>query len=78
MPVVVANCPRCKSKNMTFDLSADVLTGVKHDWQTHYEVFGVCRNCSKPTISSAVSFFRAHQSGRISLRGAYLSFCSSR
>jgi hypothetical protein len=50
MAVIVANCPRCKSKNMTFDVLADVLTGIKHDWQAHHELFGLCRNCLKPTI----------------------------
>jgi hypothetical protein len=35
---------------MTFDVMADVQTGIRYDWQTHHEVFGVCRNCLKPTI----------------------------
>jgi hypothetical protein len=50
MSVIVANCPRCRSKNMTFDVLSDVLTGIQYDWQAHHEVFGVCRNCHKPTI----------------------------
>jgi hypothetical protein len=48
--VIVANCPRCKSNNMTFDVTADVLTRVTYDWQSHHEVFGVCRHCRQPTI----------------------------
>jgi hypothetical protein len=48
--VIVADCPRCKSKSMTFDVLSDVQTGIIYDWQAHHEVFGVCRNCQKPTI----------------------------
>jgi hypothetical protein len=48
--VIVANCLRCKSNNMTFDVTADVLTRVTYDWQSHHEVFGVCRHCRQPTI----------------------------
>jgi len=50
MSELVANCPRCKSNEMTFDLANEVLVHIRYDWQRWYEAFCICRACKKPTI----------------------------
>jgi hypothetical protein len=50
------NCPRCGTKQMTFDVTAEVLIEVVYDWQRRYEAFAICRRCRTPTI------FVLHQS----------------
>ena len=50
MSELVANCPRCDSKRITFDLYNQVYAGVSYGWQIHLEVFCVCRGCNKSTI----------------------------
>jgi hypothetical protein len=37
MAVLVANCPRCGSGNMTFDVSSTILTVQQYGWQRWYE-----------------------------------------
>ena len=49
MSELVANCPRCKASNITFDVKSENFIGIRYSWQHHYEVFSVCRNCSKST-----------------------------
>jgi hypothetical protein len=46
MAQLVANCPRCGTGRITFDVTALVHYG----WQHTFEVFSVCRNCSRSTI----------------------------
>ena len=50
MSELVANCPRCDAKSMTFDLYNQVLVAKQHGWMHFLEVFCVCRACNKPTI----------------------------
>jgi hypothetical protein len=50
MPLLVADCPRCKSGSITFDVFAQTFRTVQHGWQTWYEVFSVCRKCHGSTI----------------------------
>lgn len=50
MSELVANCPRCKAKEMTFDLIADIPTHVECDWQHWYETFCICRACNRSTV----------------------------
>ncbi|MCC4310268.1 DUF4145 domain-containing protein [Alcanivorax marinus] len=50
MPELVANCPRCKANEMTFDLLAEIHTHTEYDWQRWYEAFCVCRRCLRSTI----------------------------
>lgn len=47
---LVADCPRCGAKQITFDLAAQNHRYVKYDWQHHFEVFCVCRHCALGTI----------------------------
>ncbi|HEV7611433.1 MAG TPA: DUF4145 domain-containing protein [Steroidobacteraceae bacterium] len=78
MPALLeANCPRCGTKKITFDATAEVLTGVAYDWQRRYEVFAVCRRCHNPTIfilhqSEADPWVREHllQHGLLSKPGS--------
>lgn len=47
---LVADCPRCDAKRMTFDVTAELHRSTRYGWQFHYEVFAVCRECHKSTI----------------------------
>jgi hypothetical protein len=61
MPLLVADCPRCGSSAITFDVTAQVFRKKEYDWLTHHEVFSVCRRCNRPTIFH-VSMKVRHQS----------------
>ena len=50
MSMIVVDCPRCGAKSHTLDVYAQQFADKRHDWQNWYEVFGVCRNCSKSSI----------------------------
>lgn len=50
MAELVANCPRCGSMHMTFDVSAAKVYRVLYEWQRWYEAFGVCRHCGRTAI----------------------------
>ncbi|ART62852.1 DUF4145 domain-containing protein [Kushneria marisflavi] len=50
MSLLVADCPRCGAKEITFDLENQVQVSKRFDWQICLEVFCVCRACAKPTI----------------------------
>lgn len=50
MSELVADCPRCGSHQITFDLKEENLTDTKYGWQQIYEAFCVCRRCKKATI----------------------------
>ena len=50
MAELVANCPRCGSRHITFDVSAAKPYRIDHGWQHWYEAFGICRHCDRTTI----------------------------
>ncbi len=50
MAVLVADCPRCGSGKMTFDLTQEHLIGFQYGWQQWYETFCICRHCRHATI----------------------------
>lgn len=50
MPTIVANCVRCGAKKMTFDVKADVWTGVDYTWSHKFEICVVCRRCERPSL----------------------------
>ena len=50
MSELVANCPRCGAKEMTFDLLGQISTFIQYDWQYHCEAFCVCRSCNRSTV----------------------------
>jgi hypothetical protein len=49
MAFLVADCPRCGSKSMTFDVLAQVYIDTLYKWQNWYEIFCRCRACRRPT-----------------------------
>jgi hypothetical protein len=53
MAELVANCPRCKARSITFDADVKAFNSLGKDQfsgEEHYEVFGICRHCSQGTI----------------------------
>jgi hypothetical protein len=50
MSELVADCPRCGSKRITFELTQANSLGKKGSWQRWYEGFCICRNCSQSTV----------------------------
>jgi len=50
MTELVANCPRCRSKKITFDLTQQNYIYTHYSWQQWFEAFCVCRNCKEATI----------------------------
>ena len=50
MSDLIANCPRCGARHVTFDLKSSTQVDYQYDWQTWWEVFCVCRHCSHATI----------------------------
>jgi Domain of unknown function (DUF4145) len=50
MPLLVANCPRCGAKSITFDVLAQTLRTTQYGWQHWYEAFSVCRKCHRSAI----------------------------
>ncbi len=49
MSELVADCPRCKAKEMTFDLICEIHIFIKYQWQRWYEAFCICRACNRST-----------------------------
>jgi hypothetical protein len=49
MSELVANCPRCGVKEMTFDLISQITLRVEYGWKYWFEVFCICRNCKRST-----------------------------
>jgi hypothetical protein len=50
MAELVANCPRCGTRQITFDAIETWPTITKYDWQRWYEAFSICRNCNRSTV----------------------------
>jgi len=49
MSLLVADCPRCGCKKITFDMIQDTQTKTD-SWIHWYETFCVCRHCDRATI----------------------------
>jgi hypothetical protein len=49
MAELVADCPRCGAKHITFDVPKDLLLQVNKTGRT-YESFAICRKCSRSTV----------------------------
>ena len=50
MPELVADCPRCGSRRIPFDVRAAKIIGSHYGWQNWYETFCICRRCEHATI----------------------------
>src|SRR5438874_8410073 len=49
MAELVADCPRCGAKRITFDVTQEHFIGTRCDWQYWYEAFCICRHCKRST-----------------------------
>ena len=75
MAELVANCPRCESNRITFDVEAAKMFRVDYGWQQWYEAFGVCRHCGRTTIfvlseSVDADYKYVHKVGILRVEGA--------
>jgi hypothetical protein len=50
MSELVAQCPRCGSSQITFDVKSSHHVKTSHGWQPWFETFSVCRHCNKSTV----------------------------
>jgi len=50
MSELVANCPRCGTSHVTFDVRGHVYFKTEYGWKHRFEVFAVCRRCLRGTI----------------------------
>jgi hypothetical protein len=64
--LLVADCPCCRSREMTFDAQMSIQTRIE-GWRRWYEVFCVCRHCGRSTVfllaqrhSSDEDFLKEH------------------
>lgn len=75
MAELVANCPRCGSLHITFDVTAAKPYRIEYGWQQWYEVFGICRHCGRTTIfvlSESVNgdYHHVHEVGLLKVEGS--------
>lgn len=75
MPELVANCPRCDSSKITFDVTAAKTIAQYYGWQYWYETFCICRHCGHATIfvlSESVNsnYDHLHKVGILKVEGA--------
>lgn len=75
MSELVANCPRCGSKHITFDVTAAKIFRISYEWQNWYEAFGICRHCGRSAIfvlSESVNgnYQHVHKVGLLKVDGA--------
>lgn len=52
MAEIVADCPRCGAKKITFSVKHGQFVGTDH-WQQYFELYSLCRNCGKGSILKA-------------------------
>ena len=50
MSLLVEDCPRCGTRDITFDVGNQVQVATRVNWQMILEIFCVCRACRHPTI----------------------------
>jgi hypothetical protein len=58
---LVADCPRCNARKITFDVRSQNRLYNKYDWKWFYEVFCVCRHCEYSTIFIVSSTEPSHR-----------------
>ena len=79
MAELVADCLRCKSNRITFNLiSAIFIRREVHGWQNWYEAFCICRHCHRSTVfilSESVNgnYQYIHATGLVKVEGAVTS-----
>jgi hypothetical protein len=50
MPQLIANCPRCAARKVTFDVQAANFVEQQYGWMNHHEVCALCRHCHGYTV----------------------------
>jgi hypothetical protein len=50
MSMMVADCPRCGTHSITFELKSAMLIRTEYNWKNYYEAFCVCRHCFRSTV----------------------------
>jgi hypothetical protein len=75
MAELVANCPRCGARHITFDVLSAKQYRIQYGWQNWYEAFGVCRQCRRTAIfvlSESVNgdYAYVHKVGLLEVPGA--------
>ena len=75
MAELVTDCPRCRARKITFDITQIHITGIKYKWQQWYEAFCICRHCQRATIfvlSESVhgDYKLVHKKGLLNFRSA--------
>lgn len=76
MSELVADCLRCKSNRITFELrSAIFIRKNVHGWQNWYEAFCICRHCHRATVfvlkeSVDGNYQYVHDTGLVQINGA--------
>lgn len=50
MPELVANCPRCKARHISFNIQSANHFKTEYGWQMWHEAFSVCKHCGRSTI----------------------------
>jgi hypothetical protein len=73
MAELIADCPRCGSRRITFDVTDAHTFAESYGWKRHYEAFSVCRNCRRTTIfvlSDSVDrdYEHVHKQGLLNLK----------
>ena len=75
MSELVADCPRCGAKQITFDLTQQNFFQTYYNWQYWFETFCICRRCGRATIfvlsqNTAANSEIIHDKGLLNLKGA--------
>lgn len=75
MAELVADCPRCRARRITFDMAQAHITRTQYGWKRWYEAFCICRHCRKATIfvlSESVdgNYELVHNTGLLKFSGA--------
>ena len=50
MSMMVADCPRCKAAQITFDVLSGTLAGEEHGWKRYFELYCCRRRCFQGSI----------------------------
>ena len=79
MAELVADCPRCGSESITFDVTAAHIIGTYWGWQNQYEAFSICRKCHHATIfvveeSVDGDHEYVHKTGLLNIKSALNNF----
>src|SRR4030043_264937 len=79
MAELVADCPRCGSCRITFDVAAANIVRVEYNWQKWYEAFCRCRHCGLATVfvlseSADSNYQYVHEVGILKVEGALNSY----